>query len=306
MIVRKAVVDVGSNSVLLLVAERTVNGWTTICETSAVTGIGKGTKSSRKLDPEGATRTLEALLDAKQRATERGATSFEAVGTMALRIAEDAPLFLARAAAQGTPVTVISGPEEAELGFLAVQSDPLFQNAHPLAIIDPGGHSTELVVSGEGEPFRHSYPVGALGLRENTLRAESPDNAARFRASHELDQLLEATAPPSIAASKFPDAKVVALGATGTNMISIRERYETWQPDKVHGAELTYEELSRSVSWLFEMTDDERAHLVGIEKGREKTLHIGCLILERFLYAIRAESCVVSVRGWRHAYLERE
>ena len=54
------------------------------------------------------------------------------------------------------------------------------------------------------------------------------------------------------------------------------------------------------------MSDEERAAVPGIEKGREKSLHIGALILERFLFAVRAESCVVSTRGWRYAYLEMQ
>ena len=93
----------------------------------------------------------------------------------------------------------------------------------------------------------------------------------------------------------------VVLGATGTNLVSIRERMETWQPEKVHGATLLYEEVGRAVGWLCDMDDDGRAALVGIEKGRQRTIHSGSLILERGLYALRASACRVSVRGWRHA-----
>jgi exopolyphosphatase / guanosine-5'-triphosphate,3'-diphosphate pyrophosphatase len=97
---------------------------------------------------------------------------------------------------------------------------------------------------------------------------------------------------------------VVVLGATGTNLISIREALETWQPEKVHGAYLLFEEVSRAVGWLMAMTDQQRRDVRGMELGRERTLHIGALILERFLFALKSEGCCVSVRGWRHALLE--
>jgi exopolyphosphatase/guanosine-5'-triphosphate,3'-diphosphate pyrophosphatase len=72
----------------------------------------------------------------------------------------------------------------------------------------------------------------------------------------------------------------------------------------VHGAYLDYEEVSKAVGWMSRMTDAERAAIVGMERGREKTLHLGALILERALHAFRALGTRVSVRGWRHALLE--
>jgi exopolyphosphatase/guanosine-5'-triphosphate,3'-diphosphate pyrophosphatase len=77
-----------------------------------------------------------------------------------------------------------------------------------------------------------------------------------------------------------------------------------WVPERVHGQVLDYEEVGRAVGWMMPMTDAQRAAIVGMERGREKTLHIGALILERFLHALRAPECAVSVRGWRYALLE--
>ncbi|MEI8283289.1 MAG: hypothetical protein WCG75_12850, partial [Armatimonadota bacterium] len=98
---------------------------------------------------------------------------------------------------------------------------------------------------------------------------------------------------------------VVALGAAGTNLVSIRDHLATWQPEEVHGAELTYEEISTAVGQLMPLSDSQRAAIIGMEPGREKTIHVGALIVERFLFALRAEYCLVSVRGWRHALLEK-
>ena len=76
-----------------------------------------------------------------------------------------------------------------------------------------------------------------------------------------------------------------------------------WKPELVHGATLQYEEISKAASWLSDMSLAERAALIGMEKGREATIHAGALILERALFALGAETCRVSVKGWRHARL---
>jgi exopolyphosphatase / guanosine-5'-triphosphate,3'-diphosphate pyrophosphatase len=99
---------------------------------------------------------------------------------------------------------------------------------------------------------------------------------------------------------------VVALGATPTNLVSIRDGLSRWEPDLVHGQWLDYEEVSKAVAMLCALDDAGRAAVVGIEPGRERTLHAGALILERFLQALHVLVCRVTVRGWRHALLERD
>ncbi len=299
----KAVVDVGSNSVLLVVAERTADGWRQLAETSEVTGLGKGTKTTGRLGEPGMADTLAALQRAFAMATSLGAESVAAAATMAARIATNTSEFLERAGAQGTPVTVLSGEAEAELGFLAVAGDPLFAAVETLSIVDPGGHSTELVTAhrrGDGwdVAFRRSYPIGALALREGSLAPDAPGFPERLAAVAEIDRAIGLEYRPHTAGT------VVTLGATGTNLVSIREALTSWQPEHVHGAWLDFEEVSKAVGWLSGLGDAARRAVVGLEPGREHTIHAGALILERFLYALHVLGCTVSVRGWRHALLE--
>lgn len=296
--------DVGSNSVLLLVAELQNGAWVPVIETTAVTGLGAGTKQSGLLSEEGMVDTLAALARAREFAADHGVGDVLYGGTMALRIAQNTEEFLQRARAQSTPVTVVSGEDEAQLGFWAVAEDPLFSAADRISIIDPGGHSTELVTAdrtpgGWEIRFRRSYPIGALGLRESVLTGESPNFAARLSALAEIDRMIGLDYRPG------QGGLAVVLGATGTNLISMRDRLLTWQPDRVHGATLDYEEVGRAVGWLCDMTDAERAQVPGLEPGREKTIHGGALILERFLNALHVLDCRVSIRGWRHALLVR-
>lgn len=301
---RAAVVDVGSNSVLLLVSERRAEGWVPIHEETAVTALGEGTKQTGLLSEPAMEATLAALERQFQSARDHGAERIRAAATMAARIARNTPELQARAAAQGTPVEVLSGDDEAELGFRAVAQDPVFAAHDRLSIIDPGGHSTELVTAdrtaaGWRVGFQRSYPVGTLGLRADGM-GESPDVGQVLRTIAQIDDLIGLAYRPNQA------GHAVTLGATGTNLISIRERMTHWQPERVHGAWLDYEEVSKAVGWMMPMTDAERAAIPGMEPGRERTLHLGALVLERFLHALRVLGTSVSVRGWRHALLELE
>ncbi|MCO5298301.1 MAG: hypothetical protein M9921_15745, partial [Fimbriimonadaceae bacterium] len=143
--------------------------------------------------------------------------------------------------------------------------------------------------------FERSYPVGTLGLRGGALWAESLSPSDLLQGSAAIDEVI------GLAYRPLECGTVVALGATGTNLVTIRERMREWDPARVHGAVLEYEEVGRAAGWLGAMTDRERAAVTGMERGRETTMHLGALILERFLFGLRAESCRVSTRGWRHA-----
>jgi exopolyphosphatase/guanosine-5'-triphosphate,3'-diphosphate pyrophosphatase len=299
--VRKAVIDVGSNSVLLLVEEFRESRWHFVHESTAVTALGEGVKNTGVLSEAGMSATLKALDGMFATARDLGAEP-EAWATMAARIARNTDDFQARCSAQKTPVSVLSGEDEARLGFDAVAHDPLFAKSNRLAIIDPGGNSTELVIAqnadeGWHKKFLRSFPIGTLGLKSDVIPAMSPGP----------DQILAATQRIDDAVTGVPSddsATAVVLGATGTNLVSIREKLASWQPEKVHGSYLLFEEISRAVGWMMPMTDTDRRAIVGMEPGREKTIHIGALILERFLHALCEEGCFVSVRGWRYALLE--
>jgi len=296
----KAAVDVGSNSVLLLVE----SGRKTVLERSWVTGLGTGTKETGRLSDEAMSRTLGAVKEAFDLAASAGAQQILAAATMAARIAANTDEFLSAAVRQGTPITVLSGDEEARLGFLAVAEDPLFSARERISIVDVGGHSTEIATSrrdGEGweTEFRKSFSVGTLGLKSTSLKAECPSGPEILSAVVEIDDAL------GMSYCRGACGDAIALGATGTNLVSLREKLTQWEPDLVHGQWLDYGEISRSVSYLYSLTEEQRARLPGMEAGRGPTLPAGALILERCLNAMGAPGCYVSVRGWRHALLDQ-
>ena len=301
---RRSVIDVGSNSVLLLVSEFIDGRWNPIFEDTHVTALGERTKQTGLLSEAAMDRTLDAVREFVTKAEELGCEKTLTAATMAARIATNSSEFLARADAQSTPIFILTGEQEAQLGFEAVVNDPRFAGFPRVSIVDPGGQSTEVVTadrttSGWRVIFKNSYSVGTLGLKATCFPQERVDGIHILKASTAIDHIVGSSYLPN------DPGTVVALGAAGTNLISIRDHLAEWQPEKVHGAELDFETISNFVGNLMPMSDAERAAIVGMEKGREKTIHIGALLLERFLFGLRAESCLVSVRGWRHAILEK-
>ena len=301
---RRAVLDVGSNSVLLTVAEKSGDTWVQILEDTAVTALGQGTKTTGLLGEPGMSSSIRAIKEFFELAQAQNARVV-AAATMAARIASNTSEFLERCKSQGTPVSILSGEDEAQLGFDSVATDPIFSQYQRLSIIDPGGQSTEIITAdrtaiGFDVNFRKSFPIGTLGIKSTLLPQESIDSISVLRAIGAIDDSIGLRYRPNQA------GHAVVLGATGTNLISIREKLQKWNPKLVHGAWLDYEEVSKSVGWMMGMTDAERASIPGMEPGREKTIHLGALILERFLFALAAEGCSVSVRGWRHALLEND
>ncbi len=249
-------------------------------------------------------RTLAAVKKFADKAHQLNASPTLIAATMAARIATNTNDLLLRAKQQETPIIVLSGEQEAILGFESVVSDPIFADQKRITILDPGGQSTEIVLADQTDNgwnilFKKSYPVGTLGLKSLFFPHEQTTGIEILRASTAIDESVGAGIQPQKCGT------VVTLGAAGTNLVSIRDQLGTWQPDRVHGAQLTFEEVSTAVGQLMPLTDKQRAAIIGMEPGREKTIHVGALIVERFLFALRAEYCLVSVRGWRHALLEK-
>lgn len=296
---RRAVIDVGSNAVVLAVSERTHSGWQSVLDTSTVTALGEGLPHIRRLNDQAIKRTLRAVQQAWTDARSYGA-DIQAWGTMALRVAEDADLFLRLAEEQGTPVRVLSSEDEARLGLLSVALDPTFDGDR-ISLVDVGGHSTEVGTYDRPDRrirFMMSVPLGTLGLRGFCEENGSLTGPSLLRACSAADDAIGFASRPGEAGT------VVAVGASATNLIALSKQLKQWLPELVHGATLSYEEVSRFVANLAPMTDQERAALVGLEAGREFTIHLGALLLERCLHAFRSESLRVSVRGWRHAMIE--
>jgi exopolyphosphatase / guanosine-5'-triphosphate,3'-diphosphate pyrophosphatase len=294
---RVAAIDIGTNSVLLLVAERSPDGLRAVCERSTITRLGQGVDRTRRLHPDAVSRTLDCLRDYATILREQGAARISVVGTSASRDAEGACEFV-KAAGQilGTAPTVISGEREAELTFSGALSGLSLEGQ--VAVQDVGGGSTEIVL-GEvraGRPVAHravSLDVGSVRMTERFL-ASDPPSAAELKALREHVRGVLLGAPSASAGVQW-----VGIAGTITTLLSVQLGMHPYDGAKVHGATLTLRSLEAIGSRLAAMTLVDRRKVIGLEPKRADVIVAGACIVSEVLAHQEAASMMVSDRGVR-------
>src|SRR5262245_30002819 len=164
---RRAVIDIGTNSVKLLVADVAGPQVEPVHESAEQTRLGRGFYETHILQPAALAATAQAVAVFAKQAADIGAQSVRVFATSAARDAKNpGELLRAVEAACGLRVEIISGEQEAEWAFRGVTSDPALAR-QPLLLLDVGGGSTEFILGqGEHKHFRQSFPLGAVRLME--------------------------------------------------------------------------------------------------------------------------------------------
>jgi exopolyphosphatase/guanosine-5'-triphosphate,3'-diphosphate pyrophosphatase len=293
-----AVIDIGSNSVLLLTVAVERGRARVLDQALAVTRLGTGLRPGGRLDADALARTRDAAVAFAARARARGAPRVWAFATAALREAADGSAAAgAIAAAAGVPVEVLSGEREAALAYAAVAAATRAGGA-PLLVADVGGRTTELTLGvGERVLCTVSLPLGALALTE-------AHGADLGRAGAAVGAVLAAGELPAPAArARAAGARLAASGGTVTALAALDLGLGEYVPRRVHGHVLARAALAGLMARLARMTAAERAALPGLDPGRGAILPAGALVLERIAGALGADRIVVSDHGVRHAYL---
>src|SRR5471032_863782 len=176
--IRRAVIDVGTNSIKLLVADVSERDVRPVHEESKQTRLGKGFYESNHLQPEAIARTAEAVWEFAEIARERNAASIRVIATSAARDAVN-PTDLTDSIfrASGLKAEIITGAREAEWAFQGVATD-LELAKTPLLLLDVGGGSTEFILGcGAKKSFAHSFPLGTVRLMEKFPHSDPPTRA---------------------------------------------------------------------------------------------------------------------------------
>lgn len=291
-----AAIDVGTNTVLLLVARRSAGGGLEVvrecCESPR---LGAGLARTGRLDDAALERTVDAV--ARSVADARGLgvapARLRLVGTAALRRAADAERFLAAVRGRcGAEVEVLPEEEEARLGHAAVAAEG--GDVEALVVVDVGGGSTELVA--EGGALRLSAPVGAVVLTETYLGtgSEPPSEPGGWPA------LLRAAAA---AMQRFPvelaPRDLVALGGTAVNLAALHLGLALFDAPRTEGARLPAAAARAQAERLAGMTLEARRALP-IEPERAEILPAGLACLAAAFERLGARSVRVSGRGLRY------
>ncbi|HZI11780.1 MAG TPA: Ppx/GppA phosphatase family protein [Myxococcus sp.] len=298
---RFATIDVGTNSVLLLVAERTPEGrFTPVLERAEITRLGRGVDASRMLSAEGMEATLQVLESFAREARELGAGGIAVSATSAARDAKNGAEFMAAAKARaGVTVEIISGELEAQLSFAAVHADFGPQAAGPLLVLDIGGGSTEFIYGAPSGQvgFRHSFDVGSVRMSERFVRTDPLSAEDRSRVEAHLRDTFRTLPPPP------PGAVLVGVAGTVTTAYAVQHAVEPYDAERVHGGTLTLAELEALVGRLCAMPLEQRRALPGMQPKRADVIPAGALILLEAVRALGLRECRVSDRGLRWGLL---
>ena len=298
---RFATIDVGTNSVLLLVADRTPEGrFVPVVERAEITRLGRGVDKTRRLSPEGLEATLEVVTAFATEARSLGAEAVAVTATSAARDAENGAEFMAAAKARaGVTVEIISGELEAQLSFSSAHMDFARELTGPLLVIDIGGGSTEFIY-GEREgrvAFRHSFDVGAVRMTERFMGSD-PVSAAERAAVEAHLRATFASLPPTPAG-----AQLVGVAGTVTTLYTVRHRIDPYDAARVQGGTLTLAELEALADTLCRLPLAERRALPGLQPKRADVIPAGALILVEAVRALGLTRCRVSDRGLRWGLL---
>jgi exopolyphosphatase/guanosine-5'-triphosphate,3'-diphosphate pyrophosphatase len=299
---RVGVLDIGSNSVLLLVGERTDAGWRVVTDQTRITRLGEGFGAARLLQPEAIERTLRAVDEYLAQCRALRVERVVAVATAVVREAVNPDAILQplhERLPDDAVLRVLSEADEARLSYLSVALDEtLGVGAAQLAVLDIGGGSVEVAL-GQGAQVQawRSFPVGAGRVREAYMPSDPPSPREVLAATRALD---EAFAP--MRELPQPD-RVVSIGGTGVNLATLALGLTAFDPAQVHGVWFGDETPAALLERLLRLSDAERRALPGIEPDRAPLLHVGALIVERALFALRREEVQISTRGLRYGIL---
>jgi len=289
---RVAAIDIGTNSVLMLIAARNSEGaLTTLVERANVTRLGRGVDAQRRLQPEAIQRTLDVLAAYAAEAAAWNARVI-AVGTSALRDATNADELLARAeVALGVRPEVIEGVREAELTFAgALLGIPVTRDE--VTVVDVGGGSTELVRTRGAELAAVSIDIGAVRLTERfALTAPTPRSACA--------EVLAHTTAALRASGAVATPRIVAVAGTATTLAALAGKVEPFDPARIHGARLSIEALAALIATLAALDLDARAAIPSLGAARADVIVAGALVLLAASEHARADELIVSCGGLR-------
>lgn len=276
------VIDVGTNSVRVLITDGTGMGERDM----VITRLGQGVDTAGRHAPEAIQRTRAAIATFAGRCRDAGVDRLRIIGTSAVRDATDRDVLLDLVASDtGVAMDVLSGDQEARLVFAGASS--ALDGDGPFLVCDIGGGSTELIVGARMPERAVSLDIGSVRLTERHIASDPPSQAEVVAAAADARGAL-ATVDLSGADS------MVGVAGTITTVCAIALRLETYDRERVHGATLSIEDITRVRDRLTGLTIAERAAIPVMPSGREDVIVAGCIIFAEVMSAAGMDRCIVS------------
>lgn len=279
---RIAVMDLGTNSIRLLVARYAPSGeLTDLSRDMVITRLGQGVDRTGRIAPDALERTVAVMQRFARRARALKAERVRLSATSAVRDASNRDELAAAVLTwTGEPMEVLSGEDEARTTFLgATRGLPTMTDPPegPYLVMDIGGGSTEFVVGSAGGPVvAVSMDVGSVRLTERFIRTDPPSYAEMAAVDEEIARVLDEV-ERRIA---IRDARaLVAVSGTSTTVQAIAMNLPGYDPERLHRTWLAREDAEHVLRLLADMSTDERRAIPSMAPGREDVIPAGATIL---------------------------
>ena len=299
----KASIDIGTNSVLLLVAEVQHGSVKPLAEKQHIPRLGKDVDYNKNLSSESRKRVIDVLLKYKQYLQKEYPEAAERVvvtATSAVRDAENRNEFLDQIKAKtGWNVLLLSGDDEAKVTFKGALSAIQTDDQYSYSVIDIGGGSTEISFGNPRElkSFK-SVDMGSVRFSERYLLTDSPETEQIEKAKQEIARLFSTEILP------VEDFIPVGVAGTVTSIAAIDAGLSSYKAKKIDGYNLTKDRIEHYIAEFSATPSEiiEQRYPVFL-KGRGDVILAGVLILNEFLHWISKDEIVVSTGGIRHGIL---
>lgn len=294
-----ASLDIGSNSIILCVAEKDEYGnLNYVLDHSEITRLGEGLHKSGYLNKDAMQRSYNVIVKYLSEAKSYGISDIAAVGTMALRNAKNSEEFLSFVKLNtGLSIEIISGEEEARLAYIAIKKG-LLEREGGKVIFDTGGGSTEIIQGTENEILKmFSFNIGAVKLTELYL-TDSPVSEriikiVEEKISDEFGNKLEG----------LTSGVLIGIGGTVTNLASIKLNMKNYDSRRVHNSIITEKDIKHQIELFSTKTIEERRLITGLQPKRADVILAGALIIKMIMQKLNANSFIVSDMGIRHGII---
>jgi exopolyphosphatase / guanosine-5'-triphosphate,3'-diphosphate pyrophosphatase len=292
---RVAVVDIGTNSTRLLVAEVDGDGLRELQRESIVTRLGEGVDATGRLGDAPQERVFAALDEYAAAIGHHGADTRTAVMTSAVRDAANGAAFAAAVRERyGLEGRTLSGDEEARLTFLGATAARDPGDPTSLLVIDIGGGSTELVVGARGVvEFHTSTQTGVVRHTERHIRSDPPERAEMEALTADARASIEAAVPADV---RERAGAAVAVAGTATSCASIDLALDPYDPARVEGHVLPWKRLEELLARLAAMKLADRRGVTGLHPDRAPTIVAGVIIMLEVVSAFGLDRIEVSER----------
>jgi exopolyphosphatase/guanosine-5'-triphosphate,3'-diphosphate pyrophosphatase len=288
---RIAVVDLGTNSTRLLIAEVQKGELEELERRTNVTRLGEGVDASGRLADAAIERVTGVLSEYRDEIDRKGAERIVAVATSAVRDAENGPEFAEHLKERfGIEAKTIPGEEEARLTFLGATSR---RSPDETLVIDIGGGSTEYVIGrpGDDPEFHVSTRMGSVRHTERHLHDDPPTEEQLTELRESAREIVEAEVPDEL---RDDVVRGIAVAGTATSLAAIDQELDPYDPERVHGYELSGEACERIQGELAALPVAERREVTGLHPDRAPTIVAGVAILVESMAAFGLDRMEVS------------